>query len=227
VRLKQGDYNRETVFGEDPAAMARRWVEAGARRLHLVDLDAARGEPSRANRDAVAAIVEAVEIPCQLGGGVRDDGAIRALLSLGLRRLIVGSAALKDPEWFARSCDCYPDQLAAGIDARDGFVATDGWLETSSTAATSLAKDLRQRSSSISAIIYTDIARDGMMAGPNLTALREMEAATDIPVIASGGVTTLEDVRLLTENGTHATIIGRALYEGSIDLEAATAIAES
>jgi phosphoribosylformimino-5-aminoimidazole carboxamide ribotide isomerase len=226
VRLRQGDYSQETVFGEDPAAMARRWVDAGARRLHLVDLDAARGEPSDANRDAVCAIVDAVKVPCQLGGGVRGDGAIRSLLSLGLRRLIVGSAALKNPGWFATAADAYPDRLAAGIDARGGMVATDGWIETSSTCATELAQDLRRRTSSISAIIYTDIARDGMMAGPNVEALREMELATDIPVIASGGVTTMDDVRMLAESGTFAAIIGRAIYEGTIDLAEAVAISE-
>ncbi|WP_164100593.1 1-(5-phosphoribosyl)-5-[(5-phosphoribosylamino)methylideneamino]imidazole-4-carboxamide isomerase [Candidatus Laterigemmans baculatus] len=226
VRLKQGDYDRETVFGEDPAAMARHWVEAGARRLHLVDLDAARGEPSDENRAAILAIVEAAGVPCQLGGGVRDDGSIRSLLNLGLERLIVGSAALKRPDWFANACDANPGKLAAGIDARNGMVATDGWLETSSTPATELARDLRRRTSEISAIIYTDIARDGMMSGPNVEALREMEAATDIPVIASGGVTTIDDVRMLAESGTYAAIIGRALYEGTIDLKEATQIAE-
>lgn len=226
VRLKQGDYDRETVFGEDAAAMAQRWVDKGAKRLHLVDLDAARGEPSDANRDAIAAIIEAVGVPCQLGGGVRDDGSIRSLLNLGLRRLIVGSAALKRPDWFATVCDAYPGQLAAGIDARDGMVATDGWLETSTTPATELARDLRRRTEHIAAIIYTDIARDGMMSGPNIPALREMEAATDIPVIASGGVTTMDDVRMLAESGTHAAIIGRALYEGKIDLAEAMRIAE-
>lgn len=227
VRLKQGDYERETVFGEDPAAMAKRWVDAGARRLHLVDLDAARGEPSDANREAIAAIIEAVDVPCQLGGGVRDDGSIRSLLNLGLRRLIVGSAALKRPDWFAMVCDANPGRLAAGIDARDGMVATDGWLETSTTKATELARDLRRRTEHIAAIIYTDIARDGMMSGPNIPALREMESATDIPVIASGGVSTMDDVRMLAESGTHAAIIGRALYEGTIDLAEATEIAES
>lgn len=226
VRLRQGDYDQETVFGDDPAAMARRWVDAGARRLHLVDLDAARGEPTEANRDAVCAIIEAVNVPCQLGGGVRDDGAIRTWLNLGLRRLIVGSAALKNPDWFAKSADAYPDRLAAGIDARNGMVATDGWLETSSTAAVDLAKDLRKRSSHISAIIYTDIARDGMMSGPNVDALKEMESATDIPVIASGGVTTMEDVQMLADSGTFAAIIGRAIYEGTIDLERAVSLAE-
>ncbi len=226
VRLKQGDYARETVYGEDPAAMAKYWVERGARRLHLVDLDAARNEPSEANRNAIVAILEAVDVPCQLGGGVRDDGAIRSLIQLGLHRLIVGSAALKNPAWFASACDRYPDRLAAGIDARDGMVATDGWLETSQTSATELARDLRNRTSSISAIIYTDIARDGMMAGPNIEALQLMEQATDIPVIASGGVTTIEDVRTLTAAGTYAAIIGRSLYEGTIDLAEATSIAE-
>lgn len=225
VRLRQGDYARETVFGEDPAAMARQWVDRGARRLHLVDLDAARGEPTEANRDAICAIVDAVDVPCQLGGGVRDDGAIRSLLGVGLRRLIVGSAALKNPEWFAAAADAYPDRLAAGIDARGGMVATDGWLATSTTSAVDLAQDLRRRTSNISAIIYTDIARDGMMSGPNVESLKEMERSTDIPVIASGGVTTLEDVRMLVESGTFAAIIGRAIYEGTIDLGKAVEIA--
>lgn len=226
VRLRQGDYAQETVFGNDPAAMARQWVDQGARRLHLVDLDAARGEPSDENRAAICAILDAVDVPCQLGGGVRDDGSIRSLLGLGLRRLIVGSAALKNPEWFAGAADAYPDRLAAGIDARGGMVATDGWLETSTTSAVELARDLRRRTSSISAIIYTDIARDGMMAGPNIESLQEMERATDIPVIASGGVTTLDDVRQLADAGTFAAIIGRAIYEGTIDLGAAVEIGE-
>ena len=206
--------------------MAKRWVEAGARRLHLVDLDAARNEPSQANRDAIMAILDAVQVPCQLGGGVRDVGAIRSLLNLGLRRLVVGSAALKNPEWFTLACDTYPHRLVAGIDARDGLVATDGWLETSSTLATDLAAQLRRRTLNIAAIVYTDIARDGMMNGPNLDALNEMRKASDIPIVASGGVTTMDDVRALKDAETHAVIIGRALYEGTIDLAEATAIAE-
>lgn len=225
VRLRQGDYNQETVFGEDPAAMARHWVEAGAKRLHLVDLDAARNEPSQENRDAIISILEAVDVPCQLGGGVRDDGAIRSLLNIGLRRLIVGSAALKNPEWFALACDAYPDRLVAGIDARNGMVATDGWLETSETRATDLIADLRKRTANIAAVVYTDIARDGMMSGPNLDALKQIHAASDIPVVASGGVTTLDDVQSLVEAGIPAAIIGRSLYEGVIDLETANKIA--
>ncbi|WP_417744698.1 1-(5-phosphoribosyl)-5-[(5-phosphoribosylamino)methylideneamino]imidazole-4-carboxamide isomerase [Rosistilla oblonga] len=223
VRLKQGDYARETVFSDEPATMARQWVSRGAQFLHLVDLDAARGAPIPENRQAIADILHAVDVPCQLGGGVRDDAAIDDLFGLGLSRLIVGSAALKQPDWFARMCDRYPKRLAAGIDARDGMVATDGWLETSQRSAVDLAKDLRSKTENIAAIIYTDIAKDGMLSGPNLEALAEMRAATDIPVIASGGVTTVEDVRQLTAQNTHACIVGRALYDGCLDLPAALA----
>ena len=219
VRLRQGDYDRETICGDDPVAMARRWVDAGARRLHLVDLDAARGDDPTANRRAVAAIVSAVGVPCQLGGGIRDDDSIRAMLSLGLARLVVGSAALKRPEWFASACEAHPGRLAAGIDAREGMVATDGWLETSQTRATDLAKGLRARTSKIAAIIYTDIAKDGMMQGPNFEGLAEMAAATDISLVASGGVSTLEDVRKLREMGMPACIVGRAIYDGAMRLE--------
>ncbi|WP_153557469.1 1-(5-phosphoribosyl)-5-[(5-phosphoribosylamino)methylideneamino]imidazole-4-carboxamide isomerase [Roseimaritima sediminicola] len=218
VRLQQGDYERETVFGEDPAAMARRWVVAGARRLHLVDLDAARGDDPTENLAAVRAILQAVDVPCQLGGGVRSEAIIEELLDMGLARLVVGSAALKRPEWFAQMCDAHPRRLAAGIDAREGMVATDGWLETSSTPAVTLAKDLRSRTENIAAIIYTDIAKDGMLEGPNLQGLQEMAAATDIPLVASGGVTTLDDIRALVDVDMPAAIIGRALYEGRLDL---------
>lgn len=218
VRLKQGDYDRQTVFGDCPASMAKRWVDAGAKRLHLVDLDAARGDDPAANRQAIAEILAAVDVPCQLGGGVRDDQAIELYLELGLSRLIVGSAALKRPDWFATACDRFPGQLAAGIDARDGLVATDGWLETSQTQATELAQQLRSRTSNIAAIIYTDIARDGMMQGPNFAGLAEMAAATDIPLVASGGVTTLDDVRQLVTMGMPAAIIGRSLYDGAMQL---------
>jgi len=226
VRLRQGDYDQQTVFGEDPVATAHRWVAAGARRLHLVDLDAARNEPSDANREAIVRIVESVSVPCQLGGGVRDDGAIRSWFKIGLQRLVVGSAAAKHRAWFAQACDCYPGRLVAGIDARQGMVATDGWLETSQTLATELVTDLRRRTASIAAIVFTDIARDGMLQGPNLESLADIRSASDIPVVASGGVTTLDDVRALQAAGTHAVIIGRALYEGMIDLREAAKIAE-
>ena len=226
VRLRQGDYEQQTTFGDDPVEFARRWMEAGAKRLHLVDLDAAKGDDPTANRKAVARIVEATGLQCQMGGGVRDEAAIESLIELGLHRLIVGSAALKRPDWFASMCDRYPRRLAAGIDARDGMVATDGWLETSSTPAVDLAQDLRQKTANISAIIYTDIARDGMMSGPNFDGLREMAAATDIPLIASGGVTTYDDVQQLVEMGMPAAIVGRSIYDGVMQLDQVIAIAK-
>ena len=225
VRLRQGDYERQTVFGDDPVEFATRWKDAGAKRLHLVDLDAAKGDDSSANRDAVGRIVAKSGLICQMGGGVRSDQAIRELLALGLNRLVVGSAALKRPEWFAAMCDEFPGQLAAGIDARDGMVATDGWLETSSTSAIELAKDLRERSANVAAIIYTDIARDGMMSGPNFDGLQSMADATDIPLVASGGVTSYEDVRKLTEMGMPAAIVGRSIYDGVMELEKVIEIA--
>ena len=225
VRLRQGDYDQKTVFGDDPVEFAKRWKEAGAKRLHLVDLDAARGDDPTDNRAAVARIVAETGLPCQMGGGVRDESAIESLLQLGLARLVVGSAALKRPDWFASMCDAYPGKLAAGIDARDGMVATDGWLETSSTPAIELAQDLRSRTSNIAAIIYTDIARDGMMSGPNFDGLRDMADATDIPLVASGGVTTYDDVGKLVEMKMPAAIVGRSIYDGVMQLEQVIEIA--
>ncbi|QDS94181.1 1-(5-phosphoribosyl)-5-[(5-phosphoribosylamino)methylideneamino] imidazole-4-carboxamide isomerase [Roseimaritima multifibrata] len=225
VRLQQGDYDRETVFGDDPAAIAKQWVDAGAKRLHLVDLDAARGDDPSQNLAAVRSIIESIDVPCQLGGGVRDEDTIETLLALGLARLVVGSAALKQPAWFAEMCDAHPGKLAAGIDARNGMVATDGWLETSSTPAITLAQDLRARTQNIAAVIYTDIAKDGMLQGPNLEGLIEMANATDIPLVASGGVTTMADVQALVDAEMPAAIIGRALYDGHLDLAAVLELA--
>ncbi len=226
VRLRQGDYDQQTTFGDDPVDFARRWQDAGADRLHLVDLDAARGDDPEANRAAVRRIVEATGLPCQMGGGVRDEETIVALIDAGVSRLVVGSRALKDPEWFTAMCDAYPGKLAAGIDARDGLVATQGWLETSEVTAIELAKTLREKTANIAAIIYTDIARDGMMQGPNFEGLAEMAAATDIPLVASGGVTTYEDVEKLVAMKMPAAIIGRSLYDGVMDLARVLAIAE-
>lgn len=219
VRLRQGDYDQQTVFGDDPVVFARRWHAAGASRLHLVDLDAARGDDPTANREAIANIVNETGLPCQMGGGVRDEEAISELVGLGLHRLVVGSAALKQPDWFAKMCDAYPARLAAGIDARNGMVATDGWLETSTTPAIELAQSLREKTENIAAIIYTDIARDGMMRGPNFDGLQQMAQATDIPLVASGGVTTLDDVRRLVQMEMPAAIVGRSIYDGVMKLE--------
>lgn len=220
VRLQQGDYARETVFGDVPAAMARHWVDQGAECLHLVDLDGARqGRPG--NLSAVRAIVAAVDVPCELGGGIRSEETIRKALDLGLVRLVVGTPAIKEPDWFRRMCRLFPGKLALGIDAKEGRVATDGWLETSEIAAVDLAR--RFTGEPIAAIIYTDIATDGMMAGPNVAAMAEMQAAVEVPVVASGGVTTSEDVSRLAAVPMAGCIIGRALYEGTLSLPDALA----
>jgi phosphoribosylformimino-5-aminoimidazole carboxamide ribotide isomerase len=222
VRLRQGDYQRETVYGDDPAEMARRWVGEGATCLHLVDLDGAR-DGTTANLQAVQAILAAVSVPCELGGGIRDEGAIERLLGLGLARLVIGTKALKEPDWFRGVAHRFPGQLALGIDAKAGLVATDGWLNTSTTRAVELARQFAGEP--LAAIIYTDIARDGMLQGPNLEAMAEMNAAVDIDVIASGGVTAAEDVRQLAAIGLAGCIVGRALYEGTLTLGEALAVA--
>lgn len=215
VRLVQGDYQRETVFSDNPAAMARHWADLGAEHLHLVDLDGAReGRP--VNIDSVQAILAAVDIPCELGGGVRDRQAIDQLLELGLSRLVIGTSALKRPDWFRSMCRAYPHRLALGIDARGGRVASDGWLETSDVAATELACQFADEP--IAAIIYTDISTDGMMAGPNIEAMAEMQGAVELPVIASGGVTTAGDVARLARIPMAGCIVGRAIYEGTLSL---------
>jgi len=213
VRLRQGDYAQETVFGENPAEMAKYWVSQGAKRLHLVDLDGAKdGKPT--NFDCTAQLVKAVDIPCELGGGIRDEQTIRSLLDIGLARLVIGTLALKQPEWFREMCGKYPGKLVLGIDAKNGFVATDGWLETSSTPAVTLAQQFE--ASPLAAIVYTDIATDGMMQGPNLPEMKAMQQQVAVPVVASGGVTTLTDVKNLAEAGLAGCIIGRALYEKTI-----------
>jgi phosphoribosylformimino-5-aminoimidazole carboxamide ribotide isomerase len=223
VRLRQGDYQRETVYGDDPAAMARQWVGQGARCLHLVDLDGARDGSTR-NYEAVRQIVTAVDVPCELGGGIRDAATIAKYLQLGLSRLVVGTRALKEPDWFRQMCREFPGQLALGIDAKGGLVATDGWLNTSTTSAIELARQFA--SEPLTAIVYTDISRDGMLQGPNLAAMAEMDAAVEVPIIASGGVTTVADVRELARIGLDGCIIGRALYEGTLTLADALSAAE-
>jgi phosphoribosylformimino-5-aminoimidazole carboxamide ribotide isomerase len=215
VRLRQGDYQQETVFGEDPAGMARHWVDLGAQCLHLVDLDGAKlGKPG--NMASIRAILAAVDVPCELGGGIRDEQTICDLLELGLSRVVIGTLALKQPDWFLQMCQKYPGRLALGIDARDGRVATDGWLETSDTSAIDLARQFAGEP--IAALIYTDIATDGMLTGPNVAAMAAMQRGVDLPVIASGGVTSAEDVSQLAAVPMAGCIIGRALYEGRLTL---------
>ncbi len=223
VRLRQGDYAQETVFSDDPVAVALGFQASGAQHLHIVDLDGAR-EGLPVNLPAVQDILAAVDMQCELGGGVRDEQSIAELLGFGLSRLVVGTSAIKRPEWFTDTCRAFPNQLVLGIDARDGWVATDGWQETSSTSAVKLAQQFAGEP--LAAIVYTDIATDGMMAGPNVAAMKQMQDAMELPVVASGGVTTVDDVRMLAKAGLAAVIIGRALYEGAFELSDAIAIAE-
>ncbi len=222
VRLQQGDYDRETVFGEDPADMARHWVRQGAERLHLVDLDGAR-DGRQANAQSVRDIRRAVDIPLELGGGIRDEQTIAQLLDAGIDRLVIGTRALREPAWFREVCQAFPGRLVLGIDARDGRVATDGWRQTTVVPATELAADLQDET--VAAVIYTDIATDGMLTGPNLPAMQEMVGAVSLPVIASGGIATAKDVERLAALGVAGCIIGRALYEGKLSLADARAAA--
>jgi phosphoribosylformimino-5-aminoimidazole carboxamide ribotide isomerase len=222
VRLRQGDYSQETVFGSDPAAMARRWVEQGATYLHLVDLDGARqGRPI--NGESVRRIVAGSGVPCQLGGGLRTEADVAEALSWGVARVVIGTKALKDPAWLEGLCRSFPDRIVLGLDAREGRVATEGWLEVSERTALDIARQCAAWP--LAALVYTDISCDGMLAGPNLDALAEMARTVPLPVIASGGVTTLEDVRRLARQGLAGCIIGRALYEGRLNLNEVIAVA--
>lgn len=216
VRLRQGDYEQETVFGDDPAAMARRWIEQGASALHIVDLDGAKeGKPL--NGPSVLAIIKACGVPCQLGGGMRTQEHIAAALAWGVARVVVGTKALQSPEWLEQMSHTFPFQILLGIDARDGRVATQGWLEVSDVGALELAKRLEHLP--LAGLVYTDISRDGMMQGANVPAMAEMVKATRLPVIASGGITTVNDIMQLTSAGVSGCIVGRALYEGRLSLK--------
>lgn len=215
MRLRQGDYGQETIFGDDPAAMAAKWEAEGATRIHLVDLDGAKsGRP--VNVAAVRAILRRVNVPCQLGGGVRDEPTIVEWLDAGIERVIVGTQALKDPAWFREMAGRYPGRLVLGLDARDGRVATGGWLDVSSVKATALAEQFDDLP--IAGVVYTDIARDGMLEGPNLEATGELARRLNAPVIASGGVGSLDDLERLAALPVAACIVGRALYDGRFQL---------
>ena len=221
VRLYQGDYGRSEVFGEDPVTMAKKWQDQGATRLHLVDLDGAKtGEPI--NFKAIENIVQALEIPIQVGGGLRDRARVSQLLSLGVRSAILGTIAVEKPELVGELCAEFPGQIIVGIDARNGKVATKGWLETSEVEAVELAQRMAQFGAA--AIIYTDIYRDGTMQGPNLDALRDLCTQIDIPVIASGGVSSVTDLLSLLgleAIGVTGAIVGRAIYTGDVVLKEA------
>lgn len=222
VRLRQGVFDDVTVFGDDPAAMARRWVAEGAQQLHLVDLDGAKkGAPT--NLAAIQAITEAVTIPCQLGGGIRTQEAIEAVFALGVSRAILGTAALKNPEWFCEMCRRFPNRLVLAVDARDGWVAVAGWQETTRLQAKEVAHMFAGEP--LAAILYTDIASDGMLTGPNVAAVVALQEGLSIPVIAAGGIATVDHLRALAEAGVRGCVIGRALYEGTITLPQALEVA--
>ncbi len=223
VRLLRGDMAQATVFNDDPAAQAAEFVAAGCEWLHLVDLDGAfAGAP--ANAAAVEAILKAANVPAQLGGGVRNMAVLEGWLEKGIRRVILGTAALRDPEFVKRAAKAHPGRVAVGIDARGGLVAVDGWAETSQVTTLELAR--RFEDAGVAAIVYTDIDRDGAMQGPNVEATAALARAVSIPVIASGGVSSLDDLRALRDCGAplNGAISGRALYDGRIDVKSAAAL---
>ncbi len=215
VRLQQGDFARETVFSGEPEAIAQRWVSQGATYLHIVDLDGAKqGHP--VNGDSVRRIAHIAGIRCQLGGGLRTEEHIALALGWGVDRVVVGTRAFQDPEWFEGICRRFPGKVVLGIDAKEGQVATHGWLQVSKLSALELARQCEALP--LAALVYTDIRRDGMLAGPNLEAIAEMTRSVRLPVIASGGVSTVDDVRNLARLGVAGCIVGRALYEGRLQL---------
>jgi len=226
VRLVQGDPARETRYGKDPAAAASEWARRGARRLHVVDLDGAlAGTP--ANREAVRAILAAVRIPIQVGGGLRSLDAVRELLGLGVATAVLGTAAIRDPGLLAAASAAFPGRIALGLDARAGMVAVSGWAEATSVRAADLAS--RACMHPLACIIYTDISRDGMLSGPDLDGLRTIAEAARLPVIASGGIASQADIaalRGLEPLGVRGAIVGKALYDGRLSLEAALAAGE-
>ncbi|OSZ62875.1 1-(5-phosphoribosyl)-5-[(5-phosphoribosylamino)methylideneamino]imidazole-4-carboxamide isomerase [Hydrogenophaga sp. IBVHS2] len=228
VRLKQGDMDQSTVFGEDPAAMARSWVNRGARRVHLVDLNGAfAGKPK--NEQAIRAILKSIgsEVDVQLGGGIRDLDTIERYLDAGLRYVIIGTAAVKNPGFLQDACTAFGGHIIVGLDAKDGKVATDGWSKLTGHEVVDLAKKFEDYG--VESIIYTDIGRDGMLSGINIEATVKLAQALTIPVIASGGLSNMEDIRRLCaveDEGIEGVICGRSIYSGDLDFEAAQSLAD-
>jgi len=221
VRLVQGRMEDETVFSNDPAAMARQWADAGAELIHVVDLDGAF-EKSPRNLDAVKNIIDTVDTPIQLGGGIRTERTIKTLLDMGVKRVIIGTEAINNPEWVMQISRRFPGQVVIGIDARNGRVAIEGWTETTNTQAVDLAK--RFEDCGVAAINFTDIYRDGMQTGPNIVETRRLAEAISIPVVASGGVATITDIKNLLpleKVGVTGVITGKALYSGTLDFRQA------
>lgn len=221
VRLYQGDYQKSQVFNENPVDVARQWADQGASWLHIVDLDGAK-TGKLVNLQAIEAIAQTVSVRIQVGGGLRDRASVAQLLNLGVQRVILGTIAVEQPQLVAQLCQEFPGQIVVGIDARNGRVATRGWLETSEVLATVLAQQMQELGAA--AIIYTDIHRDGTLQGPNLAALRELAAEISIPIIASGGISSVTDLLsllALEPLGVTGVIVGRALYNRDISLKQA------
>lgn len=216
VRLLRGDYDRETIYGESPVEMARRWVGMGAEFLHLVDLDGARdGAPTQ--KDLVKEIARAVNIPVEIGGGIRERETIAEYVESGIKRVIVGTRALEDPDWLAAMCAEFPRRIVCGVDARDGKVAVRGWQSESDVEALAFVEE-RLNGVGLRAVIFTDIATDGTLAGPNIESTRALCECSDTPVIASGGIGSIEHVAAVAALPVAGVIIGRALYTGDVDL---------
>jgi phosphoribosylformimino-5-aminoimidazole carboxamide ribotide isomerase len=227
VRLRQGRMEDDTVFSDNPVEMATRWVEAGGRRLHLVDLNGAfAGEP--VNGEVIRAIAAAhPEVPIQVGGGIRDEATIEAYLKAGVSYCIIGTQAVKEPDFVARACAAFPGHIIVGLDAKAGMVAINGWAVVTDQEVTELAR--RFQDDGVSAIVYTDIGRDGMLSGPNVEATAALANAISIPVIASGGITDIGDIEALCKADTGnimGAITGRAIYEGTLDLAAGQTLAD-
>lgn len=225
VRLTQGRMDAETVYSENPVEIAKKWEEAGAKLMHLVDLDGAvEGTPK--NQYTIKKIIESIKIPVEIGGGIRDLETIKGYLDIqGVKRVIIGTVAQENPQIVEKACKSFPGKIAVGIDAKDGMVATRGWVKVTPERAVDLAK--RLEGLGISCIIYTDITRDGMLTGPNVKATKEMAHAVNIPVIASGGMSSVKDIESFKGLKLEGIIIGKALYTGAIDLREAIEVAES
>ncbi len=227
VRLEQGLMDRATVYSGDPAAMARHWESQGAELLHVVDLNGAfAGAPK--NLDAIKAIRAAVRMPIEVGGGIRDMATIQSLISIGIERIILGTVAVENPLFVREACASFPGKIIVGIDAKDGMVAIKGWAEVTKVRAADLAGQMQELGAI--AIIYTDIKRDGMLSGPDIEATRALAESLSIPVIASGGVSSLQDIEnLLTvrQFGVQGVITGKAIYAGSLDLRQAISLARA
>jgi phosphoribosylformimino-5-aminoimidazole carboxamide ribotide isomerase len=225
VRLLQGRMEDETVFSNDPSEMAKRWNDDGAEMIHVVDLDGAFAK-SPQNLVSIKKIIASVDADLQIGGGIRNEETIRMYIELGVKRIVIGTEAIRNPSLVIQACEAYPGQIVVGIDARDGMVAIEGWAETTQTSAIDLAKQFEEYG--LAAINFTDISRDGMQAGPNVEQTKILAQSTIIPIVASGGVTTIKDIKKIKKleaDGVIGVIAGRALYSGTLNLKEAIEVA--